>query len=87
MGGAHHWRFLGALVSKVGNVSWLLFLWLSTILLTFLILEYFLNMKIIRMRTFMSREDERNFWEAKGLVQNRIDDKIDISTSASDDIQ
>jgi len=74
-------------VSKVGNVSWLLFLWLSTILLTFLILEYFLNMKIIRMRTFMSREDERNFWEAKGLVQNRSDDKIDISTSASDDIQ
>jgi hypothetical protein len=44
-------------------------------------------MKIIRMRTFMSREDERNFWEAKGLVQNRSDDKIDISTSASDDIQ
>ena len=60
-----NWKTAFRALVHLANVSWLMFNWLATIVLTFLILEYLLNMSIVRMRTHLSEEDERMFKEAK----------------------
>lgn len=71
---ATHKKFMAAFSDKVTDLIWLMFVWLATIILTFMILEYLLNMTIIRMRTHMSPEDERQFREAKDLISGKNDD-------------
>lgn len=63
-----HRKALRGVLTALGNVLWLMFLWIATIVLTFVILEYFLNMTLLRVRTHMSKADERMFREAQGLV-------------------
>jgi len=82
MGRASHWKIVFNILVRLGNLTWLLFTWLATIILTFLILEYFLNMKIIRMRTHMSKEDELQFLEAKGKVDNTTSNETPPPLSA-----
>lgn len=61
-------RVVHTLFAKFGNVAWLMFVWIATIILTFLILEYLLNMRIVRLRTHLSEEDEKRFNEARARV-------------------
>lgn len=71
MYGTLHRRFLAAVTDRVTNVLWLAFVWIATIILTFVVLEYVLNMMFLRMRTHMSKKETRLFNEAKGLVSNK----------------
>ena len=66
---------------RATNIVWFMFVWLATILLTFLILEYLLNMSIVGLRTHMSPEDERKFREAKSLVDEEAGEKERESVS------
>lgn len=52
---------LSMLTIQFGNILWTVFVWFLTILLTFLILEYFFNRFILGLKTMVPEEEKQNF--------------------------
>ena len=50
---------------RLGKVSWILFVWLSTILLTYFVLEYFMNRYLIGLSSQISEEQRFSFIKSK----------------------
>ena len=50
--------------------------WLSTILITFILLEYFLNNNILKLKTNIKQEEKKDFIISKAKVENELNDNI-----------
>ena len=65
-------KILQTFLSKVGAFSWMSFIWLMTILLTFVILEFFLNRKIVGIKSEVKEQDKNTFEKAKVVNSEEI---------------
>jgi large-conductance mechanosensitive channel len=56
---------LNSVLTTSGEVAWSIFLWMLTLFLTFVILEYVLNRRIIGLKSEVKEADQKNFIKAK----------------------
>lgn len=56
---------LNNILTTSGSVAWSIFLWTLTLILTFVILEYVLNRKVIGLKSEVKEADQKNFIKAK----------------------
>lgn len=75
---------LWSILKSLSTILWLLFVWISTILIAFFLIEYILNRKIIGMTSTVIGEEKQEYIETKieSEKKNNIlpteNDKIDI---------
>lgn len=63
---------LDGFMSTIGNVSWSILEWIAIILMTFIILEYFLNRQIIGLKSSVQEQQKTDFVKAKAEANENI---------------
>lgn len=71
---------LKSFVEGLGSIFWTLFVWGVVIIMTFIVLEYVLNRKIIGLKSSVRQEEKRNFAASKAEAkkENIIPTEEDI---------
>lgn len=68
--------YLYILVKFIVEVIIKVVVWLSTILVTFILLEYFLNNNILKLKTNIKEKEKKDFIIAKAKVENDLNSNI-----------
>lgn len=68
--------YLYILVKFISEIIIKIIIWLSTILVTFILLEYFLNNNILKLKTNIKQEEKKDFIISKVKVENDFNDDI-----------
>lgn len=71
---------LKSFVVGIGNILWTMFVWVIVIVMTFIVLEYILNRKIIGLKSSVRQEEKKDFVVSKSEAKNEniIPTKQDI---------
>lgn len=62
--------YLYILIKFISSIICLVIVWLSTILITFILLEYFLNNKILKLKTNIKQGEKKDFIISKAKVES-----------------
>tara|TARA_B000000477_G_scaffold52176_2_gene43902 strand:+ start:68211 stop:68783 length:573 start_codon:yes stop_codon:yes gene_type:complete len=68
--------YLYILIKLISEIIIKLIVWLSTILITFVLLEYFLNNNILKLKTNIKEQEKKDFIISKAKVENELNDNI-----------
>tara|TARA_B110001450_G_scaffold246563_1_gene260732 strand:+ start:38 stop:613 length:576 start_codon:yes stop_codon:yes gene_type:complete len=68
--------YLYILVKFISEIIIKIIIWLSTILVTFILLEYFLNNNILKLKTNIKQEEKKDFIISKAKVENDYNNGI-----------
>lgn len=60
-----------SVLSYIGNLLWIFIVWMLTIFLTFVILEYLFNRQIVGLKSTVKETDKVSFAKAKLSVENK----------------
>lgn len=60
-----------SVLSYIGNLLWIFIVWILTIFLTFVILEYLFNRQIVGLKSTVKETDKISFAKAKLSVENK----------------
>ena len=60
-----------SVLSYIGSLLWIFIVWILTIFLTFVILEYLLNRQIVGLRSTVKETDKVSFAKAKLSVEDK----------------
>jgi|TARA_B110000093_G_scaffold156497_1_gene174165 hypothetical protein len=68
--------YLYILIKFISEIIIKIILWLSTILITFILLEYFLNNNILKLKTNIKQGEKKDFIISKAKVENDLNNGI-----------
>lgn len=68
--------YLYILIKFISEIIIKIILWLSTILITFIFLEYFLNNNILKLKTNIKQVEKKDFIISKAKVENDLNNDI-----------
>ena len=68
--------YLYILIKFISEIIVKIILWLSTILVIFVLLEYFLNNNILKLKTNIKQEEKKDFIISKAKVENDFNNGI-----------
>jgi hypothetical protein len=68
--------YLYILIKFISDIIIKILVWLSTILITFVLLEYFLNNNILKLKTNIKQEEKKDFIISKAKVENDLNNGI-----------
>lgn len=68
--------YLYILIKFISEIIVKIIVWLSTILVTFVLLEYFLNNNILKLKTNIKQEEKKDFIISKAKVENDFNNGI-----------